>query len=121
MSGYYDDDTPRRRSHRTSRRPVYEEEVIETRGPRANRTTDLIRRRDSDEDVEEVRRDFAPGEGAYVSRKYSARERRAPARARSVGRSSYYSDDDYEDSRRGGGRRRDRESNQALVLGQTHF
>ena len=96
MSGYYDDDYSRpRRSHRSSRRPVYEEEIIETRNGRPSQAQmDLVRRRDSDSDVEEVRRDFPPGQdGTYVSRKYSTRDRYAPApRARSHGR---YDDDTY--------------------------
>ena len=106
MSGYFDDE-PRRRSHRTSRRPVYEEEVIETRNPRPSRQMDLIPRRDSDDSVEEVRRDFAPGDGTYVSRRVATRDRFNPPAPRSSGRSTYYSEDDHHGDRR---RRRNRES-----------
>ena len=110
MSGYYDDGDRPRRSHRSSRRPVYEEEIIETRNPRGSRQPqmDLVRRRDSDDDIEEVRRDFPPGDGAYISRHYQTKERYAPQpRARSAGRGSYYDDDSYYDSRRKSRRTRD--------------
>ncbi|KAL9593169.1 MAG: hypothetical protein Q9179_006053 [Wetmoreana sp. 5 TL-2023] len=104
---YYDDDPPRRRkSHRRDRdrdrdRPVYEEEVYESRGSKGagTRQNALVRRpRDDDSDsVEEVRRDFPPGGGGYAR---SHRQRRA--------RSAGYDDDYYEPRRRrGGGRRRD--------------
>ena len=89
MSGYYDEE-PRRRSHR-SRRPVYEEEVIQARSGRNNRGMDLVRRRDSDDSIEEVRRDFPP-ENAYIQRRYTTRDKYAP-RARSDDRSHY---DDYD-------------------------
>ena len=98
---YYDDEQPRRhRSHRHSR-PVYEEEVIESRQTRPRREPEhmeLVRRRDSDDSVEEVRRDFLPGDGTYIQRKTTTRDR-YPPRARSVDRRSYY-DDEYDDPRR---------------------
>ncbi|KAL8717227.1 MAG: hypothetical protein Q9225_005512 [Loekoesia sp. 1 TL-2023] len=99
---YYDDDPPRRRrSHRHRDRPVYEEDVYESRGSRGAgaRQNALVRRpRDDDSDsVEEVQRDFPPGGGAYTK---SRRQRRA--------KSAGYDDDYYEPRRRrGGGRRRD--------------
>ncbi len=110
MSGYYEDDEPRRhRSHRTSRRPVYEEEVVESRGARPTRGMDLVRRRDSDESSEEIRREYPPGEGGYVQSRRYTRDKYAPApaRARSAGRhhggGGFHddrSDDDGRDRRR---------------------
>lgn len=87
------------RKHRSDRhrdrdsrrdRPVYrEEEVVETRtGQRPPRQMDLVRRRE--DSVEEVEREFPPGD-TYV-------QRRSTRRARSDGRHRY--DDDYEDDRR---------------------
>lgn len=96
---HYDDDPPRRRkSHRTrdQDRPVYEEEVYESRGSRGAgvRQKALVRRSrdDSSDSVEEVQRDFPPGGGAYVK---SHRQRRA--------KSADYGDDYYEPRRRRGG------------------
>ena len=100
---YYDDDRPPRRNRSTKeRRPrdYTEEETYVGRGgldPRDSRQ--LVRRRDdSTSSVEEITRDFAPGEGSgYVRRKTVVREGVRPARrARSVGRY----DDGYDDSRR---------------------
>lgn len=85
MSGYYEE--PKRRSHR-SKRPVYQEEVVESRTGRSGRGTDLVRRRDSSDSIEEVRRDFPP-ENAYIQRRYTARDKYAP-RTRSVDRSAYH-------------------------------
>ena len=102
---YYDDEPRRHRSHREHRdsRPVYEEEVIEARRSRPKREPEhmeLVRRRDSDESVEEVRRDFPPGEGSYVQRRTTTRDKYAP-RARSMDRRHRYDDDDeYDDPRR---------------------
>ena len=108
MGSYYDDDPPRRhRSHRQSRRPVYEEEeVIETRSSRPQRQMDLVRRPrdDSTSSVEEVRRDFPPGDGANVYRRTTVRDKYGAPRARSVEHS--YNDDRYADSRRSEGGRR---------------
>jgi hypothetical protein len=109
MSGYYDDEEPRRhRSHR-SRRPVYEEEVVETRTTRApaSRQMDLVRRpRDESEDsIEEVRRDYIP---VGAARRGAGRDPYAQPRARSVGRGGYYDDDYHGAPRRSddrGGRR----------------
>ena len=80
-----------RDSHRD--RPLYrEEEIVEARtGPRASHQMDLIRRRE--DSVEEVERDFPPGDG-YV-------QRRSTRRARSDGRGRYEGDDYYDDRRRG--------------------
>ena len=89
----YDNQERRQRSDRPRRdRPVYrEEEIIESRtGPRPSRQTDLVRRRD--DSVEEVQRDFPPG-NTYI-------QRRTARRARSDGRSRYDDDDRYEDPRR---------------------
>lgn len=103
MSSYYEDETPRRRSHRKSR-PVYEEEIVERRTTKQPReanaqqyNTEIVRRRDSDESVEEVRRDFPPGDGTYIQRRTTTRDRHAPRR-----RSADY--DYYDDSRKGGER-----------------
>ena len=108
MGSYYDDDPPRRhRSHHHSRRPVYEEEeVVETRTTRPQRQMDLVRRPrdDSTSSVEEVRRDFAPGDGANVYRRTTVRDKYGAPRARSVEHS--YGDDRYADSRRSEGGRR---------------
>lgn len=87
------------RKHRSDRhrdrdsrrdRPVYrEEETVEARaGPRSSKQMDLVRRRE--DSVEEVEREFPPGDG-YV--------RRSTRRARSDGRGRY-DDDDYGDDRR---------------------
>ncbi len=104
---YYDDDAPHR--HRSGRdrdsrrsRPVYEEEeIIEKRRthPRQEVQThrELIRRQDSD-DIEEVQRDFPPGEG-FSGRRGAYRDPYPPRRARSDGRR----DRDYDSY--GGGRR----------------
>lgn len=60
---------------------------------------DLVRRRDSDDSVEEVvRRDFPPGDGAYVQRRTTTRNR-YPPRRRSA-EYDYYDDDDRYESRR---------------------
>ena len=108
MGSYYDDDPPRRhRSHHQSRRPVYEEEeVIESRSSRPQRQMDLVRRPrdDSTSSVEEIRRDFAPGEGANVYRRTTVRDKYGAPRARSVEHS--YNDTRYADSRRSEGGRR---------------
>lgn len=91
MSGYYDDDEPRRRSTRSRRQPVYEEEIIEKRSTRPRQQMEMVRRRDDSSDsVEEVRRDFPPGDGVYVKRRTTTRDKYAAPRARSVGRDSYY-------------------------------
>ena len=104
---YYDDDAPRR--HRSGRdrdsrrsRPVYEEEEIieKRRGPPRQEVQthrELIRRQDSD-DIEEVQRDFPPGEGFY-GRRDAYRDPYPPRRARSDGRR----DRDYDGY--GGGRK----------------
>ena len=111
MSSYYQDqDVPRRhRSHRP--RTYEEEEIIESRNtrapPRNLGNMELVRRRDSStSSIEEIRRDFAPGE--YVKRKTVVRNRYPPQRARSADRGRY-NDDYYGDPRRsdgalGGGR-----------------
>lgn len=119
MSYEYDQqETHRRRKSERSRRdrPVYEEEeIIETRGgpPRGGRTMDLARRsRDDSDSIEEIQREFPPGEGAYVQRRTTVRDKyaSAPRRARSIDRG--YEEDYYGvDARRsdpavGGGRRR---------------
>lgn len=90
----YDNQDRRQRSdrHRESRRnrPTYEEETYEVRsGPRPSRHTDLVRRRD--DSVEDIEREFPPGD-PYIQRRGPAR------RARSAGRDRY--DDDYADRRR---------------------
>ncbi|MCJ1387489.1 hypothetical protein MMC18_000332 [Xylographa bjoerkii] len=67
---------------------------------------DLVRRPrdDSSSSVEEVRRDFAPGDGANVYRRTTVRDKYTAPRARSVEHS--YNDDSYTDSRRSEGGRR---------------
>ena len=103
MSSYYDDETPRRRSHRKSR-PVYEEEIIERRStkPKDSGQMQLVRRRDSEDSVEEVRRDFPPGDGTYIQRRTTTRDRYGHRR-----RSADYDYDDADqyESRRSGPRR----------------
>ena len=119
---YYDDQEPRRhRSHRKSRAPVYEEEVIETRNSRGapRGQMDLIRRRDDSSDsIEEVRRDFGPGE--YVQRRTTVRDKYAPEpyapRARSVDR---YDDDSYYDDRKGS-RRSKRSTYSRYLIPKAH-
>jgi hypothetical protein len=116
MSNYYDDEAPRRHKSHRSRRPVYEEEVVEQRTSRPARQMDLVRRpRDeSTSSVEDIRRDFAPGDGTYVQRRKVVREKYAPPRARSVEHDSYYDDR----SRDGGSRRsrrRDEKGNGSLL------
>ena len=118
MSSYYDDEAPRRhKSHRQSRRPVYEEEeVIESRTSRPQRQMDLVRRTrdDSSSSIEEVRRDFAPGEGAYVKRRTVVRDKYPPPRARSVEYDEY---DNYSQGPRsaaGGGRRSRRREEKSM-------
>ena len=94
MSNDNQDRRQRSDRHRDSRRnrPAYEEEeIVETRsGPRSSRTTDLVRRRD--DSIEDVERDFPPGD-TYV-------QRRSTRRARSDGRGRFDDDDYYEDTRR---------------------
>lgn len=84
-------DRHRDRDSRRDRPSYKEEEIVETRtGPRQSHQMDLVRRRD--DSVEEVERDFPPGDG-YV-------QRRSTRRARSDGRGRYDDDDYYEDRRR---------------------
>lgn len=108
MSGYYNEyeDQPRRQKSHRSRRPVYEEEIIEQRTTRPARQMpmDLVRRRDDSSDsVEEVARDFPPG-GGYQRRSKTYHDSYPPPRARSIGRKTHsYNDYYYEDSRRSDG------------------
>lgn len=105
MSSYYQDqDVPRRhRSHRP--RTYEEEEIIEARNTRAPRNPgnmELVRRRDSStSSIEEIRRDFAPGE--YIKRKTTVRNRYPAQRARSADRGRYEDDYYYGDPRRSDG------------------
>lgn len=90
----YDNQDRRQRSdrHRESRRsrPAYEEEIYEVRsGQRPSHHTDLVRRRD--DSVEDIEREFPPGD-PYVQRRGPVR------RARSAGRDRY--DHDYADRRK---------------------
>lgn len=89
------------RKHRSDRhrdrdsrrdRPIYkDEEIIEARTTqRPSRQMDLVRRRE--DSVEEVEREFPPGD-VYV-------QRRSTRRARSDGRGRYDDDDYYDDRRR---------------------
>lgn len=110
MSYEYDDRDRRQRSdrHRESRRnrPAYEEEeIIESRSGPRSRQTDLVRRRD--DSVEDIERDFPPGD-VYA-------QRRSTRRARSDGRSRYDDDDYYEDNRRRSNRYDDRKG---MMLGE---
>ena len=117
MGSYYDDEAPRRHKHRSSRRPVYEEEeVIESRSSRPQRQMDLVRRPrdDSSSSVEEVRRDFAPGDGANVYRRTTVRDKYAAPRARSVENDRY--DDRYDSRRSEGGRRSGRREEKGMAL-----
>lgn len=83
-------DRHRDRDSRRDRPSYKEEEIVETRtGPRQSHQMDLVRRRE--DSVEDVERDFPPGDG-YV-------QRRSTRRARSDGRGRYDDDDYYEDRR----------------------
>jgi len=106
MSGYYDADSPRRHKHHSHRAPVYQEEIIESRTSRPQRQMDLVRRPrdDSASSIEEVRRDFAPGDG-YVQRRTIVRDKYPPTRARSVDNNDYYDDYSRGSRRSDGGRR----------------
>jgi hypothetical protein len=109
MSSYYDADAPRRhKTHRSHRAPVYqEEEIVESRTSRPQRQMELVRRPrdDSTSSIEEVRRDFPPGDGAYIKRRTVVRDKYPPARARSVDNDSYYDDYSRGNRRSDGGRR----------------
>lgn len=98
-----------RRSRRDAPPPDYRETTyVEKReGPIPSGHMELIRRTrdDSDEYVEEVRRDFPPGDGAYHQRRGAPRDQYAPRRARSADRGRY-KDDYYGGESRGS--RRDR-------------
>lgn len=75
--------------------------------PRDSKRMDLVQRRrdDSVSSVEEIQRDFAPGDGGYIRKKTTVRQGVRPARrARSAGRY----DDGYYDDRRSDYSRRSR-------------
>lgn len=105
--GYYSDEAPRRRSRRT-RRPVYEEKIVESRQGRGQPPLQqaLVRRprSDSSSSIEEIEREFDPESGAYIQRQRVTRDRYGDqytnGRTRSdTGRSR-------KSGRSGGGRRR---------------
>lgn len=105
MSGYYNDEDEYQRRKSRQARPVYEEEIVESRRSRPARdrgdrdgggSRDLIKRRDDDSSsTEEIPRDFPPGDATYVKRK--TKVTKAAPRARSTGRYEARSDK-YSDS-----------------------
>lgn len=90
----YDDRNHRSDRHRRNRPAYREEEVIEARsGPRLSRHTELVRRRS--DSVEEVEREFPPGD-PYAQRRNTTNSTR---RAHSDGRGRY--EDGYYREKRG--------------------
>lgn len=107
MSSYvsYEDAPVRRRKSERDRRSgrgtkeYVEEETYMARGTNnAPRQMSLVQRRrdDSPDSIEEVQRDFPPGDGGYVRRKTTVRESGRRARSAS-GRDTYARDRDYDD------------------------
>lgn len=97
----YDDRNYRSDRHRRTRPAYREEEFAEARsGPRLSRHTDLVRRRS--DSVEEVEREFPPGD-PYVQRRNTTKTTR---RAHSDGRGRY--EDGYYKEKRGSKRYDDR-------------
>ncbi|EXJ86246.1 hypothetical protein A1O1_06616 [Capronia coronata CBS 617.96] len=102
---YYDDDRSRRRGTRERRRDDYHDGTVYDQDVRDTR---LVKRRDdSTSSVEEVSRDFAPGDrGAAVYRETTVRRSgHRPIRARSTDDAWY--DDRYDDRSYASRRRRD--------------
>ena len=91
---YHSSDDRRYKKDSRRRRPKYEEEeIIESHGSsRPSRQTDLVPRRD--DSVEDIEREFPPGD-PYAQRRGGTR------RARSDPRHRYDNDDYYDDRRRG--------------------
>ncbi len=82
----YDDRSYRSDRHRRDRPAYREEEIVEARtGPR--RHTELVRRRS--DSVEEVEREFPPGE-AYIQRRTTTRRAHSDGRGRHD--NAYYKD-----------------------------
>ena len=109
---YYDDGPRRAKSGRSAktRDDDYDDQYTSRGGRHGEvRETSLVRRRDdSVSSVEEIDRDFAPGNGGYVKETTIRKHGVKSARARSYnGRDRYddrYDDrDSYAESRRGGG------------------
>ena len=74
-----DRDRDRDRDYHRDRPAYREEEYVEARsGPRSSRQTALVRRRE--DSVEEVERDFPPGDGVYVQRRTTTRRARSDGR-----------------------------------------
>ncbi|KIW85709.1 hypothetical protein Z517_01101 [Fonsecaea pedrosoi CBS 271.37] len=92
---YYDDDRPRRQksTRERSRRDDYEDTIYDT----STRDTRIVKRRDDSVDsIEEVSRDFAPGDRGTVYRETTVRKSgHRPVRARSS--DDRYYDDRYDD------------------------
>ncbi|OAP60723.1 hypothetical protein AYL99_05725 [Fonsecaea erecta] len=92
---YYDDDRPRRpkSTRERSRRDDYEDTVYDTN----TRDTRIVKRRDDSVDsIEEVSRDFAPGDRGAIYRETTVRKSgHRPIRARST--DDRYYDDRYDD------------------------
>jgi hypothetical protein len=95
MSSYYDDDRSRRqRSTRERRRDDYDDSTVYDQNVRDTR---IVKRRDDSVDsIEEVPRDFAPGERGAVYRETTVRKSgHRPIRTRSSDDRFY--DDRYDD------------------------
>lgn len=107
----YDDRNYRSDRHRRNRPTYREEEVIEARsGPRLSRHTELVRRRS--DSVEEVEREFPPGD-PYVQRRNTTNTTR---RAHSDGRGRY--EDGYYKEKRGSKRYDDSRGIKPTTLSQ---
>jgi len=102
---YYDKDPPRRqKTTRDRRRDDYDDGAY---ADRDNRQTTLVRRQDSNSSVEEVTREFPPGDrgGGYYRETTVRKKGVRPARARSIDDGYYddrYDDRSYVSGRRGG-------------------
>lgn len=107
----YDDRNYRSDRHRRNRPAYREEDVLEARsGPRLSRHTELVRRRS--DSVEEIEREFPPGD-PYVQRRNTTN---ATRRAQSDGRGRY--EDGYFKEKRGSKRHDDRRGIDLTSLSQ---
>ncbi|KIX05013.1 uncharacterized protein Z518_05885 [Rhinocladiella mackenziei CBS 650.93] len=103
---YYDDDRPRR--HRSTRERSRRDDYDDTVYDEDTRETRIVKRRDDSADsIEEVSRDFAPGDrgGAYYRETTVRKSGHRPTRARST--DDRYYDDRYDDRSYVSRRRRD--------------
>jgi hypothetical protein len=105
MAYYYDDRNYTPRDRRAPRPMSYADPYDEPRGYSSRHERAVYPRRGSDDSIEEVQRDFPPGEEyAYERGGYTSRRPRRPVyervrRASSVGASDPYSDAAYYRSR----------------------